>query len=105
MAIPSKGLSHIRTLAGRADQVVIPYRAYMQITCLEMEKARRNAERQSASQRVAGIDTRLREIEKEKAALLQALDEPAARRARAPETRPAPRRGGGGFKIRYGSSR
>jgi len=39
MAVPTKGLTNIRTLSGRVDQVSLPYRSYMQITCLEMEKA------------------------------------------------------------------
>ena len=41
MAIPTKGINNIRTLSGRVDQLSLPYRSYMQITCLEMEKARR----------------------------------------------------------------
>ena len=56
MAIPAKGLNQLRTLSGRVDQLSLPYRSYMQITCLEMERARRNMERKSASQRVALID-------------------------------------------------
>jgi hypothetical protein len=59
MAIPNKGLNQIRTLFGRVDQFSLPYRSYMQITCLEMERARRNSERKSASQRVALIDARI----------------------------------------------
>ena len=58
MAIPAKGLNQLRTLSGRVDQLSLPYRSYMQITCLEMERARRNMERKSASQRVALIDAR-----------------------------------------------
>ena len=74
MAIPAKGLNQLRTLSGRVDQLSLPYRSYMQITCLEMERARRNMERKSASQRVASIDARIQEIEKSKLELLQAVD-------------------------------
>jgi hypothetical protein len=104
MAIPNKGLNNIRTLSGRVNQVAVPYRSYMQITCLEMEKARRNMERKSASQRIALIDARLGQIEQAKQELLQAVDNPGQRTpARLPgfEVTPAPRRSSGGFKIRY----
>lgn len=104
MAIPTKGLNNIRTLSGRVDQVSLPYRSYMQITCLEMEKARRNMERKSASQRIALIDARLDQIERAKQEMLQAV---AASGQGVPahvpglELKPAPRRSAGGFKIRY----
>lgn len=104
MAIPTRGLNQIRTLSGRADQLSLPYRSYMQISCLEMERARRNKERKSASQRIALIDARIEEIEKTKQELLQAV---AAAGQGVPvclsgfEPEPAPRRSTGGFKIRY----
>lgn len=107
MAIPRKGLRDIRTLSGRQDRVHLPYQAYMQITCLEMEKARRGRERKSASQRTADIDARLQEIEAEKEALLRALEERnAGNRGKSTgvpnlEPKPSPRRSAGGFKLRY----
>ena len=104
MAVPTKGLNNIRTLSGRVDQVSLPYRGYMQITCLEMEKARRNMERKSASQRIALIDARLDQIEKAKQDLLQAVASPGQRapgRLSGLDLKPAPRRSAGGFKIRY----
>jgi len=84
----------------------------MQITCLEMEKARRDAERRAASERVAHIDARLREIEASKAELLQRLSGGTVCATKAPargaasrmqhlEVRPKPKRSGDGFKIRY----
>ncbi len=104
MAIPRKGLSHVRTLSGRVDQVALPYRAYMQITCLEMEKARRGRERESANKRVREIDARLAEIDKEQQELFKAVASPgkaAARRLPGIEMKPSPLRSTGGFKIRY----
>ena len=104
MAIPTKGLNNIRTLSGRVDQLSLPYRSYMQITCLEMEKARRGMERKSASQRIALIDARLDQIEKAKQELLQAVATPGQGvpgRLPGLELKPAPRRSAGGFKIRY----
>jgi hypothetical protein len=49
--------------------------AYMKISCLEMEKARRDREKFSAETRIRNIDSRLKEIEAEKAALLVRLGE------------------------------
>lgn len=102
MPIPTKGLSSIRTLSGRVDQVALPYRSYMQITCLEMEKARRNMERKSASGRIAVIDARLAEIEQAKLELLQSLaDQGTSPHCSRVDPKPAPSRSAGGFRIRY----
>ncbi|MBI2191525.1 MAG: hypothetical protein HYU36_06035 [Planctomycetes bacterium] len=68
-----RGLQDIRTSAGRVDAVAAPYRVFMRVTCLEMEKARRSKERESAMLRVKMIDERLREIEGEKGELLNGL--------------------------------
>jgi hypothetical protein len=86
------------------DQLSLPYRSYMQVTCLEMEKARRGMERRSASQRVALIDARIEQIEKSKQELLQAVataGQGAPGRLPGLDVKPAPRRSAGGFKIRY----
>ena len=97
-------MRNLHSLSGRADQLAIPYRAYMQITCLEMEKARRDSERRSASQRIAEIDARLREIEAEKTRILGLLAERKAASCadlRKLEARHSRRPSTGGFKIRY----
>jgi hypothetical protein len=104
VAIPTKGLTNIRTLSGRVDQLSLPYRSYMQITCLEMERARRGMERKSASQRVALIDARVEQIDKAKQELLQAVatsGQGVPARLPGLELKPTPRRSAGGFKIRY----
>jgi uncharacterized protein involved in exopolysaccharide biosynthesis len=104
MAIPRKTMRDIRTISGRVDRIANPYMAYMQITCLEMEKARKGRERASALQRMELINARLRDIEAEKATLLRALTErgaaPAATQP-SPGNWPAPSRRTGGFKLRY----
>jgi flavoprotein len=69
-----RGLQDIRTLSARVDRAIVPYKEYMKISCLEMERSRRRKERESAMQRVKNIDTRMREIDAEKSALLQALN-------------------------------
>jgi hypothetical protein len=48
MAIPPrnvKSLQDIRTHAGRVEEAAIPYKAFMKMSCLEMEKFRRERER------------------------------------------------------------
>jgi hypothetical protein len=112
MATPTRGLNNLRTLSGRVDSGSLTYRSYMQVTCLEMEKARRGAERRSASQRVALIDARLKEIETTQTELLNRVSgetgrapkvsvKGAASRMQHLEVRPTPKRMGDGFKIRY----
>jgi hypothetical protein len=100
MPIPLRGLRTIRTLAGKVDLFALPHRAHLQIACLELEKARRTTERNSALGRVAELDARLKEINAEQGNLLQAL---ADRKGKAAETgagRPLRRRAQP-FKVRY----
>jgi hypothetical protein len=104
MQVATRGVKNIRTLSSRVDSAALPYRAYMQITALEMEKARRCAERASAARRIAEIDARLRDLEKEKTVLLAAVAAPAGRApGRIPglEVKQAAPRRLGGFRIRY----
>ena len=68
-----RGLRDIRTRPVQVYRARVPYLAYMTISCLEMEKVRREKEKQSASCRIRNIEARMVEIEKEKSALLTAL--------------------------------
>ncbi|MBI2189181.1 MAG: hypothetical protein HYU37_18950 [Acidobacteria bacterium] len=103
MSHPRKSMRDIKTLAGRVDRIANPYMAYMQITCLEMEKARKGREKESALQRARNIDARLSDIEREKAILLNALAERGAAPAPpgAPGRQPHAAGNGGGLKVRY----
>lgn len=104
MTIPGRGLSNIRTLSGRVEKVSLPYRSYMQITCLEMERTRRDRERKSASERIAAIDARLKQIDTIKQELLKVVSPGGGAlpsRVAGLEVKPEPRRSVGGFKIRY----
>ena len=67
-----RGVQDIRTHSGRVSALSEPYRAFMRISCLEMEKVRKTKERDSALHRVALIEQRFREIEAEEAELLAA---------------------------------
>ena len=109
MAIPKRnirGLQHISTLSGSVYQTVIPYKAYMKLSTLEMEKVRKGKERESASKRVSEIDQRLAEIGTEKTLILKALGEPNSLvspsvKASNTKSKSSPRRRGKGFKLRY----
>lgn len=94
-----KGVQNIRTHAGRANQSTKPYQAYFRIGALEMEKARRATERQSAMERVNNIDIRVREIETEKSVLMEKIA--ADRQESLPEQNNDKKGEAGNFKIRY----
>jgi hypothetical protein len=100
-----RGLQDVPTLSGRVDQTSLPYKAYMKVACLEMEKVRRGKERESASFRVKNIDARFKEIEDEKAALLLALAKRENGRptdARDSGAKPEPpSRSASGLRLRY----
>ena len=66
-------LRDIRTNSGKIDRFATPHRAYMQITALEMEKARKESERQACLARLDAIGRRMRAIESEKSYLVRGL--------------------------------
>ena len=78
MAIPRRGIQDIRTLTGKVRKATIPHEAYLRISHIEMEKARKTMESEKARQLMADIAARLAEIEAEKASLLQSLAAGAA---------------------------
>jgi hypothetical protein len=101
-----RGVQDIKTLSGRADEGAIPYKAYMKLSILEMEKFRRGKEKQSALERVRHIDQRFKDIEAARQEIIAVLEAKGIRRQRLPgiEETPktaAPRTTTGPFKIRY----
>jgi hypothetical protein len=98
MATPRRGLRDIRTLTGKVAGASQPYKAYLRISHIEMEKARKTKESESARQLIATIADRIEEIEAEKQALLEAIGERASGTPRLPA---GPHRSTGGFKVRY----
>lgn len=102
-----KRLRDLRTQSGRVDRAHVPYMAYMKISCLEMEKARRATERQSAQRRIDSIDARVAELDAEKDALLVRLGERAVDGSPRPcsaannDEQSAGAPTNDGFKIRY----
>jgi hypothetical protein len=73
----------------------------LQIACLEIEKARRAAERTTASRRVAELDARLREIETEETTLWQGLAERKPAGVPGVKAKPTMRSSAGALRIRY----
>ncbi|MBM4285535.1 MAG: hypothetical protein FJ128_09840 [Deltaproteobacteria bacterium] len=98
MAGPRRGLQDIRTLIGRVRKATLPHEAYLRISHIEMEKARKTQESEKFRQMMADIAARLAEIEAEKNALLQSMGE---RGGGLHPGSPGPLRRTGGFKIRY----
>ena len=101
-----RGVEDIRTRSGSADEGAIPYKAYMKLSILEMEKFRRGKEKTSALERVHHIDQRFRDIEAERQKIITALEVMGIRRRRlpgleAPSRTAAPRTATGPFKIKY----
>ena len=103
-----RGVKDIRTRSGTPDQVIVPYKAYMAITALEMEKFRRETERENLTLRLNNVNARLLTVESEKTELLQRLGkETAGRPARRPVRSSRPIRdcaaagNAGAFKFQY----
>ncbi len=70
---PSRTVRDIKTLAGKADDLLTPHKMYMRLFALETERHRRQQERLSAMLRVTNIDARCVEIDREKEQLLGLL--------------------------------
>ena len=103
-SIPSRGLQDIRTMSKRISDVDNPQRKYLALAMLELEKARRNKEKQSAGQRIANIDQRMVEIAAEQADLLATAEADLDASDQAKRSgRPAgsDSRSGSGFKLAY----
>ncbi len=87
---PLRGLADLRTLTGRSDTQVPAHKAYLRISFLELERARRNLEARAAGGRLDIIQMRFREINSEIAEILASLNgtAPRARALDAPHRSP-----------------
>ena len=77
MAIPRttrRGLANIKTGASSKVGADKPHLAYLRLGSLEMERQHRLLERANAVQRIRELDLRLRQLEAEKARLLQTVE-------------------------------
>lgn len=91
---PSRGLTDLRTLTGRSDTQIPAHKAYLRISFLELERARRMLEMRTAGKRCDNIQTRFREIDSEIADILASLSgaAPRAQAVQAPHRSPVGRR-------------
>ena len=101
-----RGVQDIKTRSGSADEGAIPYKAYMKLSILEMEKFRRGKEKQNALEKVRKIDQRFQDIELARQELMTGLEANGIRRVRQPDIEElpppvAPRTTTKPFKIRY----
>ena len=69
-----RSVKDIKTHAGSVGQTFYPHKAFMKISCLEMERAHRIKEREGARLRIKVIDDRLNEIDREKNVLLDRIN-------------------------------
>jgi hypothetical protein len=103
-SVPRRGIQDIRTMSERISDADNPQRKYLALAMLELERARRNKEKHSASQRVSNIDQRLADITIEQAELLAAAEaelETSARPQQGDRPADADSRSGCGFKLAY----
>jgi len=91
---PSRGLSDLRTLTGRSDMQISAHKAYLRISFLELERARRMQEVRTCRRRLDAIGGRFREIDAEIANIHASLDAaaPRAQAVQAPPRSPVGRR-------------
>lgn len=67
---PPRTVTDIKTHSGKSSRDHQIYRNYFQVGALELERWRRTLERNVASSRIASIDCRITDIDKEKNELL-----------------------------------
>lgn len=91
---PSRGLADLRTLTGRSDTQIPAHKAYLRISFLELERARRMQEARTCHDRIDIIRARFREIDNEIADIRASLDStaPRAGAVQAPHRSPVGRR-------------
>jgi hypothetical protein len=102
--VPRRGVQDIRTMSERISDADNPQRKYLALAMLELERARRHRERQSANQRVANMDQRLADITAEQVELLAAAEaelESSALARRPGEAADSDARPGQGFTLAY----
>jgi hypothetical protein len=103
-SVPRRGLQDIRTMTERISDAENPQRKYLALAMLELEKARRNKEKSSSSQRVASINQRLADITAEQTELLAAAEaemETSLPDGQRNQTDDSDAQSGGGMKITY----
>ena len=98
---PPRTLSDIKTHSGRAGSNLEVYRDYFQVGALELERWRRTKERDAAASRIASIDSRIADIEREKEVLLAGAAAACATVAGNNQTELTEKRKSSGLRIKY----
>lgn len=98
---PPRTLSDIKTHSGRVSSDHQVYRDYFQVGALELERWRRTKEREAASLRIASIDSRIEDIDKEKEALLAGATATCALIDSNSKLELAEKRKSSGLRIKY----
>jgi hypothetical protein len=75
---PSRGLSQLRTLSARSEAPISAHKAYLRLSFLELERARRMQEVRACGDRCDAIRGRFGEIDAEVARILTGLNSAAA---------------------------
>lgn len=85
-----RGLADLRTLTGRSDTQIPAHKAYLRISFLELERARKMQEMRTARHRFDTIGARFREINAEITDILANLNgtSPRARAIEGPHRSP-----------------
>jgi len=91
---PTRGLADLRTLTACWDTPISPYKAYLRLSFLELERARRMQEVRACNDRCDTIRDRFDEIDAKVAHIRAGLDAaaPPARAVEAPPRSPVGRR-------------
>ncbi|MDD5271134.1 MAG: hypothetical protein PHU14_00315 [Methylovulum sp.] len=98
---PPRTLSDIKTHSGRVSRDHQVYRDYFQVGALELERWRRSKEREAASSRIEGIDSRIAEIDQEKEALLAGAAAACAEANGQGKPEPVGKKKSSGLRIQY----
>lgn len=99
-----RSMQDVRSLSGRVDQTFKPYKAFLRISCLEMEKARMEKEKESLQQRLGSIEARLAEMSAEQNRLLESAGKPQRNSPRAAGSGEEGEKASevpGGFRLKY----
>lgn len=99
---PPRTVADIKTHSGRVsrDHQQV-YRDYFQVGALELERWRRTREREAASSRIASIDSRIADIDKEKEVLLTCAAAACATADSDSKQEPAEKKKSSGLRIKY----
>jgi hypothetical protein len=98
---PPRTISDIKTHSGRASRDHQIYRDYFQVGALELERWRRTLERDVALSRIASIDSRITDIDKEKEALLASAAASSETVYNKGKPDPAENKKSSGLRIKY----